>query len=170
VKATVVYESRCGNTAHIAHAISARLGATGTVQLVEAADPSAFDLESVDLIVVGGPTEGHGISVALRQRLAQVPAGALTGLMAAAFDTRLDWPAFLAGSAAKGIAEALRKKGARLVATPERFLGAGTKEFRLHEGELERADAWAAQIAEKVTAMRTVPAHDASISATAVRA
>jgi len=158
VKSVVVYESRYGNTARVAHAISTRLSATGTVQLIEANDPGAFDQQDVDLLIVGGPTEGHGMSRTMRERLAQVPASALTGVVAAAFDTRLDWPAFLAGSAAQRIADALSKKGATLVATPESFLGTGTKEFRLHDGELERAGDWAATIAAKVgTAVPTAP-------------
>jgi flavodoxin len=150
MKATVVYASRHGNTERIARAISGRLGPTGMVRLVDAADPAAFDVHDVDLLVVGGPTEAHGISVTLRDRLAQIPPGTLAGVTAAAFDTRLDWPAFLAGSAAKGIAAALRQKGAQVVAPPESFLGSGTKEFRLRDGELERASAWAAKIAAQV--------------------
>jgi flavodoxin len=150
VNTRVVYESRYGNTLRIARAIAARLEAAGPVRVVDAADPGAFALDGADLIVVGGPTEGHGVSQTLRERLAAVPSDGLTGIMAAPFDTRLDWPAFLAGSAAKGIAEALRQKGARLVATPESFLGSGMKEFRLRDGESERAGEWAGTIAADI--------------------
>jgi flavodoxin len=146
MKSTVVYESRYGNTARIARAIAARLEAAGPVHLVEAADAGAFDLDGVDFLVVGGPTEGHGVSPTLRQRLAQVPSGAFAGIMAAAFHTRLDWPTVLAGSAAKGIADALRQKGAELGASPESFLGTGLNEFHLRDGELERAGAWAGTV------------------------
>ena len=152
MKSTVVYESRYGNTERIAGAIANSLEAFGPVRLVEAADETAFDVDDVDLIVVGGPTEGHGASVSLRARLLQVPPGALWGVDAATFDTRLTWPAFLAGSAAKGLAQILRQQGARMVAEPESFLVKGTREPHLVDGECERAGTWAAKLATDVRA------------------
>ena len=101
MKSRVVYETRYGNTLRIARAIAARLEGAGPVRVVDATDPGAFALDGADLIVVGGPTEGHGVSQTLRERLAEVPSRGLAGIMAAAFDTRLDWPAFLAGSRPK---------------------------------------------------------------------
>jgi flavodoxin len=142
----VVYESRYGNTAEVARAIAAALEADGPVRLVEAADQAAFDLAGVDLLVVGGPTEGHGVSQTLRARLDHVPPDALAGVAAAAFDTRLNWPAFLSGSAAKGLARSLDRLGARLVAPPESFLVTGGKPSRLVAGEAERARAWASRL------------------------
>jgi flavodoxin len=98
----VVYESRYGNTGRVARDIAARLAAAGPVRLVEASDDTAFDVKAADLLVVGGPTEGHGVSPTLRKRLEDLPPDALAGVAAAAFDTRLTWPAFLSGSAARG--------------------------------------------------------------------
>lgn len=131
MQSTVVYESRYGNTERIARAIAAGLEAAGPVRLVEAAEETAFDVGGVDLLVVGGPTEGHGPSVTLRARLSQLPPDTLKAVAAATFDTRLTWPAFLAGSAAEVLAQTLRQRGARLVAEPESFLVKGMKE--VHE-------------------------------------
>jgi flavodoxin len=142
----VVYESRYGNTAQVARAIAAALEADGPVRLVEAADPSAFDVVGVDLLVVGGPTEGHGVSQSMRARLDRVRPDALGGVAAAAFDTRVNWPAFLSGSAAKGLAKTLQRLGARLVASPESFVVTGGKPDCLVAGEPERARAWASRL------------------------
>jgi flavodoxin len=143
MNSTVVYESRYGNTARIARAIATRLEMAGPARFVEAADATAFAVAGVDLLVVGGPTEGHGVTPTLRGRLEQLPDDALKGVAAAAFDTRLNWPAFLTGSAAKGIARMLEEKGARLIAPPEGFVVKGMKEAHLLGGEVERAEAWA---------------------------
>jgi flavodoxin len=143
----VVYESRYGNTARVAHEIAAALEASGPVRLIEISDATAFDVKDTDLLVVGGPTEGHGMSPTLRARLMAVPPDALRGVALAPFDTRLKLPAFLAGSAARGIAKILQAKGARLVVPPESFLVTGTKEeVHLVEGEIERAGAWAEKV------------------------
>ena len=143
---TVIYESRYGNTARIAHAIAAGLEAAGTVRLVGVSDPSAFDVKDVDLLVVGGPTEGHGVSPTLRQRLQDLPSDALKGAAVAAFDTRLTWPALLSGSAARGIAKILQTRGAQLLVPPESFLVTDMKHVHLVDGEIERAGAWATKL------------------------
>ena len=146
MKSTVVYESRYGNTAHIARAIATGLEAAGPVRVVEVGDVTAYDITGVDLLVVGGPTEGHGMSLTLREWLKQVPSEVLRDVNVAAFGTRLNWPAFLAGSAAHGIAQVLERKGARLLIPPESFIVSGMKDVHLVDGEIERAGVWAGRI------------------------
>jgi flavodoxin len=146
MKSIVVYESRYGNTAHIARAIATGLEAAGPVQVVEVGDMTAFDITGVDLLVIGGPTEGHGVSLTLREWLTHVPPEVLRDVNVAAFDTRLNWPAFLAGSAAHGIAQVLQRKGAKLLIPPESFLVSGMKDVHLVDGEIERAGVWAERI------------------------
>jgi flavodoxin len=157
MRSLVVYESRYGNTARIAREIATGLEADGPVRLVEASDPGAFEVAEVDLLVVGGPTEGHGVSQTLRARLSRVPPGGLDGVAAAAFDTRVTWPAFLAGSAAKGLGKTLRRLGARVVAPPESFLVSGGKANSLIEGEPARAAMWAARLCSVATAAVPAP-------------
>jgi hypothetical protein len=67
---------------------------------------------------------------------------------AAAFDTRVNWPRLLSGAAADGIAKRLQTLGARLVVPPESFIVSTKPE--LLPGELERARAWGASLAENI--------------------
>lgn len=83
----------------------------------------------------------------------------LSGVQTAAFDTRIWLPTidsaalrFLVdkgGYAANTMASALKKKGGTLDVLPEGFLVTG-EEGPLKEGELERAAAWAKQLAGTV--------------------
>jgi flavodoxin len=164
MKSIVVYESRYGNTARIAQAIATGLEAAGPVRVVEVSDATAFDIAGVDLLVVGGPTEGHGLSLTLRERLKQVPPEMLRDFRAAAFDTRLTWPAFLAGSAAHGIAQILQQKGAKLLVPPESFLVTGMKDVHLVDGEIERAGAWAERIRADATVSSSALGDDVPLS------
>ena len=128
MKALVVYESLFGNTAAVGEAIAASLAergpeiVAGPITTIRPAD-----VEGADLLVVGGPTHAHGMSRApsrkqaaadsnnafeaptvdpgLREWIDALPAGG--GRLAAAFDTRIDKPIFLTGSAAKGIGRRL---------------------------------------------------------------
>jgi hypothetical protein len=171
MKALVVYESMYGNTAAIGDAIATSLRARGLevdAGLVTKIDPA--QAAGVDLLVVGGPTHVHGMSSSktrekaasderntfaeptlepgLRDWVKELPAGA--GRLAAAFDTRIDKPAVLTGSAAKGIGRRLKGRGFRLVTDPECFLV--SSENRLLEGEVEHAMTWATEVAAKATA------------------
>jgi flavodoxin len=157
---TVVYESRYGNTARIARAIAGALEGTEPVRVVEASEPTAFNVRPGDLLFVGGPTEGHGVSPTLRCRLDEVPAEKLKNVAVAAFDTRLNWPAFLAGSAAHGIARILQQKGGHLVLPPESFLVTGMKEeVHLVEGEIDRAGTWAVKVHRAFESPATAATH-----------
>lgn len=144
----VVYGSRYGNTQKIAYAIAAGLRAWGPVEVMAAEKAHAIRLDSYDLVVLGGPTEGHGVTQAMAGYVDQI-GEAFTGINAAAFDTRLTWPKWMSGSAATDIAKRLQAFGASLVAQPESFLVAG-KPVALEPGELERAEGWARSLATKL--------------------
>ena len=173
MRALVVYESMYGNTAAISEAISASLQARGIN--VETGPVSRFDAAEtaeVDLLVVGGPTHVHGMTTSatrktavsdekntfseptiepgLRDWLKRLPSG--EGRLAAAFDTRIDKPVILTGSAAKGIGRRLTGRGFRLVSSPECFLV--STDTRLLDGELAHATTWAGKVAEQATAGR----------------
>ncbi len=157
MRAAVVYESSFGNTREVALAVARGLGASA-----HAVDGEPPDLGELDLLVVGGPTHVHGLS-SERSRKAATDQGATgaggigarefvermtpaTGLAAAAFDTRIRKPAALTGSAARGIAKRLRRRGCRLAAEPESFFVEGT-DGPLAPGELERAADWGRSLA-----------------------
>jgi flavodoxin len=170
MKALVVYESMYGNTAAVGDAIAASLRSEGLE--VEAGLVSKFDPDEtadVDVLVVGGPTHVHGMSRSntrktavedekntfpdrtvepgLRDWVEHLPPGA--GRLAAAFDTRIDKPVILTGSAAKGIGRRLERRGFRLVGGPECFFV--STQNRLLDGEVERATNWAKEVAERAT-------------------
>jgi hypothetical protein len=175
MKAVVVYESMYGNTHLVADAIANGLRHDADVVVVPADEAKPELLAGADLLVVGGPTHGHGMSRAGTRRAAiaaadkpestlEVDADAEgRGLRdwfdsladvtphAAAFDTRFKAPAALTGRAAKGIAKRLRRHGSELVAEPESFLV--TKQDRLFDDEATRAREWGAHLAAMMSSM-----------------
>jgi len=144
----VVYDTQFGNTEQVARVIASHLEPLGIVRLISVSDEAAVDLDNVDLLVIGGPTQGHGARKQLRDWVNRIPAEAALGLATATFDTRLHWPALIAGSAARTIAKPLENLGANLLVRPESFFVQGT-EGPLAEGEIDRAAAWAGDLASK---------------------
>lgn len=146
MKSMVVYDSEFGNTRELAVAIAGQLEADGSVQIesVREEQPPVLP-DDLKLLVIGGPTQVHRVSPLLRKWLDAIPSYSLDGVEAAAFDTRIPGARWLTGAASKGIAKALRRTGATLVAPPESFVVQG-REGPLAEGELQRGRAWAANI------------------------
>ena len=145
MKSVVVYGSRSGNTRRVAEAIAGALEEYGPVRIVAAEDASATVWDHCDLLVVGGPTEGRHASPPVRAFFGRLPAHALRSIDAAAFDTRLDWPRVVTGSAAADIRRRLVDAGAHMVAPPESFKVGDQP--RLRHGEIERAPIWARGVA-----------------------
>lgn len=162
MSALVVYESMFGCTREIAEAVGRGLAPSADVRVVEVGE--AGDLPAdLELLVVGGPTHAFGMSrpqsrdearakapdhhvvsegQGLREWLATLP-HQRRPVPAAVFDTKVRKP--LTGSAAKGAAKALKAAGFRLVADPVDFGVQGTT-GPLEAGEVERAEAWGAQV------------------------
>lgn len=160
MKALVIYESMFGNTERIARAIADGLHPAFEVTVADVSvTPSPA---GADLIVIGGPTHVLGMSHAKTREDAQrqgatrpdaVPTGIrdwlggspdLTGVAAAAFDTRMR--SRFAGSAARKADKQLRRLGCRTVARAESFLVSGTA-GPLVDGEEDRARRWGASLA-----------------------
>jgi hypothetical protein len=158
-----------GNTAAVGECIASSLrggGIEAEAQLVSRVDPG--ETGDVDLLVVGGPTHVHGMSRSstrktaaedeqntfaeptlapgLREWIGELPPGG--GRLAAAFDTRIDKPAILTGSAAKGIGRRLERRGFTLAVEPESFIV--STDNRLSDGKLEHAASWAREVVERV--------------------
>ena len=170
----VVYESLFGNTQAVAQAIAhgIREAAPGTAVECVHTDDASPGLGQADLLVVGGPTHFLGMPSARSRRVQQqnaeqgawhhaeavderpVPPGVREWLAslpmarraqrAAAFDTRLG--TLMAGSAARQITRALRRRGYNMIDRPHGFT---VEDFTgpLTEGELDRARAWGAELA-----------------------
>jgi Flavodoxin len=165
MRALVVYESMFGNTRDIAQAIAEGMGSRFATEVVEVSRAGTVFGPQMDLLVVGGPTQGFGLSrpgtresagrmapdglvspaIGVREWLADLPAPA-GDVAAAAFDTRLGKPRWLTGSAAQRIAKRLRLAGYRLVAEPTSFV-VGSTTGPLVDGERDRARRWGETVA-----------------------
>jgi flavodoxin len=148
VKSVVYYATHSGNTERVARAIADALRTHGPVELLDvSAGPGAIT-DEIDLVVIGGPTEGHGMIRETIEFLDAIPHQALAGRAAAAFDTRLNWPRWASGSAAAGIRQRLQATGARAPVASASFIVSMKPE--LQPGELERAGAWASSITHQL--------------------
>jgi flavorubredoxin len=161
VKAIVVYESLWGNTAAIAKAIAEGIG-EGAVA-VSTAEATPELMEGADLMVAGAPLLGFALPTdAMRDSIRQQPSmGPKPDLShptvrawlaslprstarSASFETRIWWSP---GSAAKTIMTELEKLGYKRAAEPAKFIVTG-KYGPLKAGEIERARAWGAELAQ----------------------
>jgi flavodoxin len=153
MRVLIVFDSMFGNTERIAWAMGAALASQATVAVKRVADVPVADPATFDLLIVGGPTQRHGASPALAAWLEGLGRRTLSGVPAAAFDTRYRMSPLLSGAAARVVARRLRRAGCRLVTAPESFLierhqpppGEQRRHDveRLEAGEVERAGAWA---------------------------
>lgn len=160
MKATVVYDSKFGNTELIARAMGEALGPPANVEVVRVGDVQPGQWAGLDLLIVGSPTWRFRPTPAIKELLDSIPRRGLDGTKVAAFDTRLTpekieaMSGFLArmvnvfGFAARPIARKLEKKGGQPVAAPEGYY-VEDSEGPLREGELERAADWARQAAAR---------------------
>ncbi len=141
MRSLVVYDSEFGNTAQLAEAIAAVLRESGPVEVGPVGRIGTEWLDEVDLLVVGGPTQAHGVSPAMRTWLAALAGHDLAGVPVLAFDTRFRKATWLTGSAARRIAARLRAAGAAPLGDPVSFFVMG-REGPLEPGEIDRAVAW----------------------------
>jgi flavodoxin len=154
MKSVVVYASHFGNTKRIAEAIAEGLRTYGQSLVFATEDVPTLMLEDADLVVIGGPTEQHGMTEPLSRFLNRLTLHAPGAV--AIFDTRLRWPRWLSGTAAGNVSARLREAGAHIVAPEESFfikgvVGTGGRDTaELDEGEVERAHAWAIALGEQV--------------------
>jgi flavodoxin len=138
--ALIYYASRSGNTRRVAEAIAEGLRRHTDTEVRAVGDGPGALRDDLSLVIVGGPTEGHGMNEEMSRFLDRLPGAALAGRAAAAFDTRLDWPRWLSGSAADGIRQRLERAGARLPLATESFIV--SMKPQIAPAELERAVAW----------------------------
>jgi flavodoxin len=150
MKSVVICASRSGNTRLVAGAIADRLRLRGPVQVMSVDEAPATMPAGTDLVIVGGPTEARGMTEPVTRFLDRLAPGALRGIAAVSFDTRVGWPRWLSGSAAAGITRRLCEAGARVIAPEQSFI-VSTRPL-LQPGELERAEAWAASLADTLDA------------------
>jgi flavodoxin len=144
MKALIVYDSVYGNTEKIAKGIGGAIA--GEVKVLRMSEVDYSELKTLDLLIVGSPTQGGRPTLAMQDFLNKVSETAIKGINVAAFDTRFSTRLVgIFGYAAGRIADSLKKKGGTLILSPEGFFVKG-KEGPLKEGELERAATWAKEI------------------------
>jgi flavodoxin len=152
----VVYDTKYGNTEQVAQAIARGVAGLGTVRVMDVTEATQPLAERPDLLLVGGPTQRHGPSPALRQFIEDLPSE-LQGVPSASFDTRYRGSTLIMGSAAGAAAKQIRKADGSLVAQPESFFiarGGPLEKQGLEAGELERAEAWGRTVGTAVLAKR----------------
>jgi flavorubredoxin len=164
MKAIVVYESHWGNTAAVAQAIAEGIGYGA--KALSTAEASAAAIAGAELVVAGAPI--IAFSLPTETQLERLGANTVrTGNAPdvshptmrswlkqlqpakgrfAAFETRLWWSL---GGATGGIEHGLARAGYRPAGKPRRFIVQGTY-GPLRDGELEKAKAWGAQLAQAV--------------------
>jgi flavodoxin len=147
----IIYDSQYGNTQKIADRIAETLQEFGNVRTVQAGEFQPEELEKVDLLVIGSPTQAWRATPPIRDFILHLDERALNHLSIAEFDTVLDMPRLIAGSAAETMAKMLRRMGAFQIVPAENFIVAG-REGPLAAGELEHAARWALTLREKVVA------------------
>lgn len=143
MKALIVYDSVYGNTELVAKAIAGTVAPAAEVKMLKVGGAGPSDLASIDILIVGSPTQGGRPTPIILAFLNKISEPAVQGIRVAAFDTRLSakWVKIF-GYAAGKIASALNKKGGRPAVSPEGFFVESTK-GPVKEGELERAAIWA---------------------------
>jgi flavodoxin len=144
MKAIVIYDSKFGNTERLAREIGAALEDDYSVE-VRSCDEPLDSVAGLDLLVVGGPTHGHGLSQPMRTFLTRIREVGLYNIPLLTFDTRFRMAALLTGRAAPKIARELRRKGAHLLAPPESFFVERSDGNPLEPGEEQRAHEWVKQ-------------------------
>jgi flavodoxin len=143
----VVYDSQYGNTQRIAEAIADAMSVFGQSRAVRADPALPLELQGVDLLIVGCPTQGWRPTPAISTVLQKGAPEQLRGVAVACFDTRFRMPRWLTGSAARVMGRMVAQQGATLLVPPESFFVQG-REGPLLSGELKRAYAWAQALAK----------------------
>lgn len=145
----IIYDSFFGNTQKVAEAIGEALGNASVKKVCEV---SHADLENLRILIIGSPTRAFQASPDIKNFLKKLQPDGLTGVKAAAFDTRipkdqtdsgfLRFMINLFGYADTKIAKQLSKAGANVTIESTGF-GVKDTEGPLLDGELDRAQTWA---------------------------
>jgi flavodoxin len=150
VKVLIVYESVSLSqvTASVAEIIRGVLREKGVeVDSFPVADAGKAMVKDYDCLLVGAPTMAFRASQGIMKFLNGLSSEGFSGKLAAAFDTQSK--SRLSGNAAKGIEGKLKSLGFTIVAPPliAYIEGAGKGQWRLKEGEHEKSEKWAQDVA-----------------------
>jgi flavodoxin len=155
MKVLIVYDtvSPMKLTAKVAETIGGALKEKGIeVDSFFVADVDKSVVKNYDCLLAGAPTMRFRVSERMRQFLDDLPSKDFSGKLAAAFDTQVQ--SRFSASAAKGIEGKLKGLGFKLITAPLIVYVEGKlrqNEWRLKEGELEKAKKWAQEVAEAIS-------------------
>jgi flavodoxin len=155
MKVLIVYDtvSPMKLTAKVAETIGGVLKEKGIeVDSFFVADVDKAVVKNYGCLLAGAPTMRFRVSERMRQFLDDLPSKDFSGKLAAAFDTQVQ--SRFSASAAKGIEGKLKGLGFKLVTAPLIVYVEGKlrqNEWRLKEGELEKAKKWAREVAEAIS-------------------
>ena len=149
----IVFDSQYGNTERIAQTIADALRAFGQAQAVRVDPVHPLELQGVDLLILGCPTQGFRPTPAMLSFLGTVSNQLLSGLAVACFDTRFRGRMWK-HSAAQHMAGQLHTMGVEPLVPPESFFVKFTTDGKgpLLAGEVERATSWASGIHQQYEA------------------
>jgi flavorubredoxin len=135
-KAIVIYDSKFGNTEKIANALSEGMKKEGLdVDCAKVDNVNLNKLVEYEILAIGAPTHGFGISKPMREFLKKLENLNLRDKKAFAFDTKLR--SRFAGSAGKGIEKQLTKLQMTIIKPYASAIVKGTQ-GPLEEGEEEK--------------------------------
>jgi flavorubredoxin len=152
MKVLVVYDtvSEAKVTGKVAEAVVEGLKSKGsTVESFFVEDASKVDVQDYDCLIVGAPTMAWKPSKRMKGYLAGLKGGNYQGKKAASFDTQMK--SMASGNATKHMDKALLGLGFT-VTNPAliAYVESKDKKYRLKEGELDKANVWAIDLANKL--------------------
>jgi flavodoxin len=113
-KAIVIYHTQFGNTEKIAKEVASGMDEQGIdVDCIKVEEVQISKLKEYDLLAIGGPTHGFGMSKPMKDFIKKLEQVNLQDKNAFAFDTKNSGR--LWGSAAKGIEKRLKRLGLNIV-------------------------------------------------------
>lgn len=153
MKVLVVYDtvSPMKLTAKVAETIGGVLRDKGIqVDSFYVKDVDKALVKNYDCLVAGSPTMYFRATSGIKQFLNSFQDKEFCGKLAAAFDTQLQ--TWYSGNAAKGIEKKLNKLGFKIVSPPLiAYVEGKTNQMHLKDGELQKAENWAQNIAEALS-------------------
>jgi flavorubredoxin len=152
MKVLVVYDtvSEAKVTSKVAEAVVEGLKTKGlTVDSFFVEEAGKVKAQDYDCLIVGAPTMAWRPSKRMKAYLAGLKGGSFSGKKAASFDTQMK--SSFSGDATKHMDKTLQSLGFA-VQSPSllAYVVSEEKKYKLKEGELEKAKAWAGDLAGKL--------------------
>jgi len=153
VKVLVIYDSvsNAKVTAKVAEAVVASLRGKGvTVDSFFVEDSAKANVKDYDCLVLGAPTMAWRPSKRMKEYISGLAGNEFSGKKAAAFDTQMK--SAVSGNATKHMEKSLKALGFS-IPTPSliSYVFSENKQYKLREGEIEKAKAWGAALAAALT-------------------